>query len=116
MLVRNMISQAVLILLRDCHNFSQVVLKLVQLPVQTYLQLQREVCSRLVILPTSIHCCLLTNDSAWASLPQGVVFESYGKLVAFPSGHKCSINAKVLVIGHHSGEVDVYHSQGRLDH
>jgi hypothetical protein len=44
------------------------------------------------------------------------MFESYEKLVAFPAGHKCSINAEVLVIGNHSGEVNVYHSQCRLDH
>ena len=53
---------------------------------------------------------------ALASIPQGVVFESYQKFVALPSSHKCSPNAEVLVIDNHSGEVDVYHSQGRLDH
>lgn len=53
---------------------------------------------------------------ALASILQGVVFESYEKLVALPSGHKCSTNAEVLVIDNYSGEVDVYHSQGRLDH
>lgn len=54
---------------------------------------------------------------ALASIPQGVVFESHQKLVALPSCHKCRPpNAEVLVIDNHSREVDVYHSQGRLDH
>lgn len=53
-----------------------------------------------------VYPLLSSRERLPPSISQDVVFESYEKFVALPSGHKCSINSEVLVIGHHSGEVE----------